>query len=63
MKKPEMDEMELRRWGKGDSREKRAFRQWLQVVAGLLVVVVGWLLLLWAVGEMMSYPGGPVHLL
>lgn len=55
--------MELRRWGKGDNRGKRAFRQWLQVVAGLLVVVVGWLLLLWAVGEMMSYPGGPVHLL
>ncbi|EKM3644145.1 hypothetical protein PUS24_004409 [Salmonella enterica] len=48
--------MELRRWGKGESGGKRRFRQWLQVVAGLLVVVVGWLLLLWAVSEIMSYP-------
>ncbi|EMJ9624349.1 hypothetical protein V8G21_004989 [Salmonella enterica] len=48
--------MELRRWGKGEHRGKRRFRQWLQVVAGLLVVVAGWLLLLWAVSEIMSYP-------
>ncbi|EKF5089491.1 hypothetical protein Q8118_004524 [Salmonella enterica] len=48
--------MELRRWGKGELRGKRRFRQWLQMIAGLLVVVVGWLLLLWVVSEIMSYP-------
>lgn len=51
--------MELRRWGKGEHRGKRRFRQWLQVVAGLLVVVAGWLLLLWAVSEILSHPGTP----
>lgn len=51
--------MELRRWGKGAPGGKRRFRQWLQVIAGLLVVVAGWLLLLWAVSEILSYPGAP----
>ncbi|EEI2878666.1 hypothetical protein GZ336_005148 [Salmonella enterica] len=36
---------------------------WLQVAAGLLVMVAGWLLLLWVVGEIMSYPGAPGFLL
>ncbi|EHK1107562.1 hypothetical protein K9D89_004259 [Salmonella enterica] len=48
--------MELRRWGKGAPGGKGRFRQWLQVVAGLLVV--GWLLL-WVVSEILSYPGVP----
>lgn len=51
--------MELRRWGKGGKRGKNVLRQWLQVAAGLLVMVAGWLLLLWMVGEIMSYPGAP----
>ncbi|ENT2054254.1 hypothetical protein ACFDWR_005042 [Salmonella enterica] len=38
-------------------------RQWLQVAAGLLVMVAGWLLLLWVVSEIMSYPGAPGFLL
>lgn len=55
--------MELRRWGKGEKRGKNVLRQWLQVAAGLLVMVAGWLLLLWMVGEIMSYPGAPGFLL
>ncbi|ENJ9364391.1 hypothetical protein AB2V43_004442 [Salmonella enterica] len=47
--------MELRRWGKGERRGKRRLRQRMLLIAGLLVVVAGWLLLLWVMGEMMSY--------
>ncbi|EBS9452203.1 CaiF/GrlA family transcriptional regulator [Salmonella enterica] len=61
--RPGADEMELRRWGKGGKRGKNVLRQWLQVAAGLLVMVAGWLLLLWMVGEIMSYPGAPGVLL
>ncbi|EDX5730532.1 hypothetical protein JOU96_004793 [Salmonella enterica] len=51
--------MTMRRWGKGENRGRRKVRQGLQVVAGLLVMVAGWLLLLWMVGKIMSYPGAP----
>lgn len=54
--------MELRRWGKSGKRGKNVLRQWLQVAAGLLVMVAGWLLL-WVVSEIMSYPGAPGFLL
>lgn len=51
--------MVLRQWGKGDNhRRRRKLMLWLRVVCGLVMVVAGWLLLLWFVGELMSYQGG-----
>lgn len=49
--------MKLRRWGMGECRFHRKVKRVMKVSGGLLIMLVGWLLLLWLFCGLMAHDG------
>lgn len=49
--------MKLRRWGKGECRFYRKVKRVMKVSGGLVIMLAGWLLLLWLFCGLMAHDG------